>query len=78
MLDNYFQIDHADNTLFIRKTGKETLIVRIYVNDIVFGATHDSLSHEFGIEGKSHARSPISTSIKISSDLILIPHFIEA
>ena len=35
MLDNYFQIDHADNTLFISKTGKETLIVRIYVNDIV-------------------------------------------
>jgi hypothetical protein len=35
MLDNYFQIDHADKTFFIRKTSKETLIVRIYVNDIV-------------------------------------------
>jgi hypothetical protein len=50
MLDNYFQIDHADNTLFIRKTGKETLIVRIYVNDIVFGATHEfanEMKYEF-------------------------------
>jgi hypothetical protein len=96
------------------KTGKETLIVQIYVDDIVFGATHDSLSHEFpnemkskfeismigklnfflgiqvkqydneflflnqsmhrdivkkfGMEGKNHARTPMSTSVKISSD----------
>jgi len=114
LLNNYFQRGHTDKKLFIRKIGKETLIVQIYVNNIVFGATHDSFSHEFaneikyefemsmigelnfflgiqvkqydngifisqskyardivkkfGIEGKSHARTPMSTSVKISSD----------
>ena len=53
MLDNYFQRSHANKTLFIRKTGKVTLIVQIYVDDIVFGATHDSLSHEFANKMKS-------------------------
>jgi spore germination protein GerM len=91
------------------------LIAQIYVDDIIFGATLDSLAHEFaeemkqefemsmigelnyflglqvkqttegifisqskyakdlvkrfGLDGKSRARTPMSTSVKISSDL---------
>jgi len=33
--------------LFIKKTKKDILLVQIYVDDIVFGATNDSLCKEF-------------------------------
>jgi hypothetical protein len=36
-------------TFFIRKTSKYLLISQIYINDIVFRATCDSLAHEFAI-----------------------------
>jgi hypothetical protein len=101
--------------LFIRNQGTHKLIAQIYVDDIIFGATLDSLAHEFakemkqefemsmigelnyflvlqvkqttegifisqskyakdlvkrfGLDGKSCARTPMSTSVKISSDL---------
>jgi hypothetical protein len=101
--------------LIIRNQGTHKLIAQIYVDDIIFGATIDSLAHEFseemklefemsmigelnyflglqvkqttegifisqskyakdlvkrfGLDGKSCARTPMSTSIKISSDL---------
>jgi hypothetical protein len=101
--------------LFIRQQGTHKLIAQIYVDDIIFGATLDSLAHEFseemkqefemsmigelnyflglqvkqtaesifishskyakdlvkrfGLDGKSRAHTPMSTSVKISSDL---------
>jgi hypothetical protein len=101
--------------LFIRNQGTHKLIAQIYVDDIIFGATLDSLAHEFseemkqefemsmigelncfmglqvkqtsegifisqskyvkdlvkrfGLDGKSHARTPINTSVKISIDI---------
>jgi len=36
-------------TFFVRKTSKYLLISQIYINDIVFRANRDSLSHEFAI-----------------------------
>jgi hypothetical protein len=111
-----FTRGQADWTLFIKNQGKHKLIAQIYVDDIIFGATLDSLAHEyfeemkqefemsmvgelnyflglqvkqisegifisqskyardlvkhFGLDGKSHARTPMSTSVKISSDLV--------
>jgi hypothetical protein len=105
----------ADRTLFIKNQGTHKLIAQIYVDDIIFLATLDSLAHEFseemkkefemsmigklnyflglqvkqtakgifisqskyakdlvkwfGLDGKSRARTPMSTSVKISSDL---------
>jgi hypothetical protein len=102
--------------LFIRNQGTHKVIAQIYADDIIFGATLDSLAHEFseemkqdfemsmigelnyflglqvkqtfegifisqskyakdlvklfGLDGKSHARTPMSTSVKISSDLV--------
>jgi hypothetical protein len=101
--------------LFIKNQGTHKLIAQIYVDDIIFGATLDSLAHEcskvmkqeyemsmigelnyflglhdkqtaegifisqskyakdlvkrFGLDGTSCARTPMSTSVKISSDL---------
>jgi hypothetical protein len=110
-----FTRGQADQTLFIRNQGTHKLIAQIYVDDIIFGATLDSLDHEFseemkqefemsmigelnyflglqvkqttegifisqskyakdlvkqfGLDGNSCARTPMSTSVKISSDL---------
>jgi hypothetical protein len=38
--------------LFIRNQGTHKLIAQIYVDDIIFGATLDSLAHEFSEEMK--------------------------
>jgi len=110
-----FTWGQANRTLFIRNQGTHKLIAQIYVDDIIFGATLDSLAHEFseemkqefemsmigelnyflglqvkqntegifisqskytkdlvkwfGLDGKSRARTPMGTSVKISSDL---------
>jgi hypothetical protein len=116
LLAKGFTRGQADRTLCIRLQGTHKLIAQIYVDDIIFGATLDSLAHEFseemkqefemsmigeqnyflglqvkqttegifisqfkyardlvkrfGLDGKSHARTPMSTSVKISSDLV--------
>jgi hypothetical protein len=115
LLAKRFTRGQADRTLFIKNQGTNKLIAQIYVDDIIFGTTLDSLAHEFfeemkqkfemsmigelnyflglqvkqtskgifisqskyakdlvkrfGLDGKSHARSPMSTSVKISIDL---------
>jgi hypothetical protein len=115
LLAKGFTRGQADRTLFIRQQGTHKLIAQIYVDDIIFGATLDSLAHEFskemmqefemsmmgelnyflglqvkqtaegifisqskyakdlvkrfGLDGKSRSRTPMSTSVKISSDL---------
>jgi hypothetical protein len=115
LLAKGFTRGQADRTLFIRQQGTHKLIAQIYVDDIIFGATLDSLAHEFseemkqefemsmigelnyfldlqvkqttegifisqskyakdlvkwfGLDGKGRARTPMSTSVKISSDL---------
>jgi hypothetical protein len=110
-----FTRGQADRTLFIRNQGNQKLIVQIYVDDIIFGATLDSQAHDFSkemkqefemsmigefnyfmglqvkqtsegifisqskyvkdlvkrfsLDGKSHARTPMSTSFKICTNL---------
>lgn len=36
-----------DNTLFLKFKGKNLLIIQVHVDDIIFGATTDSLCNEF-------------------------------
>jgi hypothetical protein len=115
LLAKVFMRGLANRTLFIRNQGTHKLIAQIYVDDIIFGATLDSLAHEFfeemkqefemsmicelnyflgvqvkqtaegifisqskyakdlvkrsSLDGKSRARTPMSISVKISSDL---------
>ena len=41
-----------DKTLFIKKSNSEIILVQIYVDDIIFGATQDSLCEEFVVAMK--------------------------
>ncbi|XP_068462482.1 uncharacterized mitochondrial protein AtMg00810-like [Phaseolus vulgaris] len=42
-----------DKTLFIKKANFEIILVQIYVNDIIFGATKDCLCEEFVVAMQS-------------------------
>ena len=44
---NSFRRGKVDNTLFLKSKEGHLLIVQVYVNDIIFGATHDDLCNEF-------------------------------
>ena len=41
-----------NKTLFIKKSNYEIILVQIYVDDIIFGATQDSLCEEFVVAMK--------------------------
>ncbi|KAJ9562394.1 hypothetical protein OSB04_007554 [Centaurea solstitialis] len=47
LLENNFQRGVIDKTLFIKKTKTDMLLVQIYVDDIIFGSTKDSMCKEF-------------------------------
>jgi len=48
-----FRLSHGyergmiDKTFFIKKSNSEIILMQIYVDDIIFGATKDSLCEEF-------------------------------
>ena len=42
-----FKIGWVDTTLFTKDVNGDLFICQIYVDDIIFGSTNDSLSHEF-------------------------------
>nr|GEZ91262.1 putative ribonuclease H-like domain-containing protein [Tanacetum cinerariifolium] len=47
LLENRFQRGKIDQTLFIKKQQKDILLVKIYVDDIIFGATNKALCQSF-------------------------------
>ena len=47
LLENDFKRGLIDKTLFIKNKGKDLLIVQVYVDDILFGATNELLVKEF-------------------------------
>nr|GEX69528.1 putative ribonuclease H-like domain-containing protein [Tanacetum cinerariifolium] len=47
LLENGFQRWTIDQTLFIKKQQKDILLVQIYVDDIIFGATNKALCQSF-------------------------------
>ena len=53
LTEHGFKRGSADTTLFIRKDKNSFVIAQIYVDDIVFGATNDSLAHFFADEMKA-------------------------
>lgn len=48
LLSHGYKRGKIDNTLFLKNKGKNLLIVQVYVDDIIFGATTNSLCQEFG------------------------------
>ena len=53
LTEHGFKRGSADTTLFIRKDKNSFVVAQIYVDDIVFGATNDSLAHSFADEMKA-------------------------
>ncbi|GJW92618.1 putative ribonuclease H-like domain-containing protein [Tanacetum coccineum] len=47
LLDNGFQRGKIDKTLFIRRDKGDILLVKVYVDDIIFGSTKKLLCNEF-------------------------------
>ena len=47
LLKNGFKRGKIDNTLFLLKREQEFLIIQVYVDDIIFGATSERLCEEF-------------------------------
>ena len=47
LLQKGFKMEKIDTTLFIKTKEKDMLLVQIYVDDIIFGATNVSLCKEF-------------------------------
>ena len=47
MLENDFTRGNVDKTLFIQRKCNELLVIQIYVDDIIFGATNKNLYKEF-------------------------------
>ncbi|GJQ98587.1 putative ribonuclease H-like domain-containing protein, partial [Tanacetum coccineum] len=59
LLDNRFQREKIDQTLFIKKQKGDILFVQVYVDDIIFGSTNKKLCIEF--EKLMHDKFQISS-----------------
>ncbi|GJV68898.1 putative ribonuclease H-like domain-containing protein [Tanacetum coccineum] len=59
LLENGFRRGRIDKTLFIKKIKNDILLVQVYVDDIIFGSTKESLSTEF--EQLMHKRFQMSS-----------------
>ena len=53
LTEHGFKMGSTDTTLFIRKDNNSFIVAQIYVDNIVFGATNDSLAHSFADEMKA-------------------------
>jgi len=53
LFENDFRRGKVDNTLFLKTKEKHLLIVQVYGDDIIFGATHENLCNEFSKMMKS-------------------------
>ncbi|GJS06055.1 zf-CCHC domain-containing protein [Tanacetum coccineum] len=59
LLENEFRRGTIDKTLFIKKIKNDILLVQVYVDDIIFSSTKESLSTEF--EQLMHKRFQMSS-----------------
>ncbi|WP_374695567.1 reverse transcriptase domain-containing protein [Areca yellow leaf disease phytoplasma] len=47
LIENEFSRENVDKTLFLKRKDNDLLVVQIYVDDIIFGATNEILCQEF-------------------------------
>ena len=47
LIENNFKRGSVDTTLFIKRKGQDMLVMQIYVDDIIFGATNEKLCQDF-------------------------------
>ena len=69
LTEHRFKRGSADTTLFIRKDKNSFVLAQIYVDDIVFGATNDSLAHSFADEMKAMFKMSIVSELTYFSGL---------
>ena len=56
LIENSFRRDIVDTTLFTKQSSNDLLIVQIYVDDIIFGATNECLCKDFSLLCKMSLR----------------------
>ena len=66
-MKNGFRRGKVDNILFLESQGEYLLIVQVYVNDIIFGATHDDLCKEFSKMMKSEFEMSMMSELNFLS-----------
>ena len=54
----------VDTTLFIKRKHNDILLVQIYVDDIIFGSTNDSLCKEFSLDMQSEFEMSMMGELK--------------
>ncbi|GKF76061.1 putative ribonuclease H-like domain-containing protein [Tanacetum coccineum] len=59
LLENGFRRGTIDKTLFIKKNKRDIMLVQVYVDDIIFGSTKQSMCTEF--EDYMHKRFQMSS-----------------
>ena len=66
LLENDFRRGKVDNTLFLKSKGEHLLIVQVYVDDIIFGTTHNDLCNEFSKMMRSEFEMSMMVSLIFS------------
>jgi len=56
LLEHNFKRGKVDNTLFLKSKGENLLIVQVYVDDIIFGATYNHLCNAFSKMMRSESK----------------------
>nr|GEW09428.1 hypothetical protein [Tanacetum cinerariifolium] len=77
LLENGFQRGTIDQTLFIKKQTRDTLLVQVYVDDIIFGSTNKELCKAFEKLIKDKFQMNVksaSTSIETEKPLLKDPY----
>ena len=64
LLQNGFSKGKVDTTLFVKNHGNDILVVQIYVDDIIFGATNVCLCEEFSKVMKSEFEMSMMGELK--------------
>ncbi|GJR92192.1 putative ribonuclease H-like domain-containing protein [Tanacetum coccineum] len=74
LLENGFRRGTIDKTLFIKKNKKDIMLVQVYVDDIIFGSTKQSMCTEFeecmhkSLQMSSIATTPIESKKPLIKD----------
>ncbi|XP_028196458.1 uncharacterized protein LOC114381380, partial [Glycine soja] len=64
LLEKEFSRGKVDTTLFIKRKHNDILLVQIYVDDIIFGSTNDSLCKEFSLDMQSEFEMSMMGELK--------------
>ena len=64
LLEKEFSRGKVDTTLFIKRRHNDILLVQIYVDDIIFGSTNDSLCKEFSLDMQSEFEMSMMGELK--------------